>query len=619
MNIGGLLLYIGFISALLTTIFLFFKQIKISVWSARIAALSTTASVLFMAYAFVTLDFSIYYVWQFSSSSLPILYRLAAMAVGESGTYLVWAWLSTIVTFIYLEQRQKSREMLDCMYAFGICTLLLLLTIMVDPFRSIFLTEGATLPTAGYAISPALMDILMPIHVLTAFIAYAFALIPAASSAAYLTHGGRLDVKNQLRLSWLFLSICMLVGGIWANRMLGWAGFWQWDPIQSMALATWLLITAALHASVRFKTGEYRRLYPLLCMFSFVGCIQATFVARSGIYDSIHSYLESPTTLLLFGFMVIAVIFSILLAFLRGEKTESKSTDVLSAFAPQNTFYFTILILTLLAFVTFWGPNIQVLLRVMGYETMISPSFYNTFLYPLTIALAYLIGICIMYGRVQSLRIAYVALVFIVATVVLGIAASNHALVILPPALFIVGNVLFKMVRDLRLKKRVAFAHVGGVNLIHLGFGLILLGAVIASSFAVTSKFDYSFDEEGVHKENDGVGVKLVDFRVEQTGSDWLQIVDLELFYGGIHESMTSTYMKSRQFGFVSRPAVRYGMLSNTIVDLEGMLPCRLETGSIELIVKRYPLLNVLWIGSLLLIAGVLFTLAADVMRKRKG
>ncbi|MHC1572336.1 MAG: hypothetical protein ACXQTL_06270, partial [Methanosarcinales archaeon] len=97
MNIGGLLLYIGFVSTLLTTIFLFFKWTRIGLWTARIAVLSITLSLLFMAYAFVTLDFSIYYVWQFSSSSLPIFYRLASMIVGESGTYLLWAWLSTLL------------------------------------------------------------------------------------------------------------------------------------------------------------------------------------------------------------------------------------------------------------------------------------------------------------------------------------------------------------------------------------------------------------------------------------------------------------------------------------------------------------------------------------------
>ena len=617
MNIGGLLLYIGFVSTLLTTIFLFFKWIRIGLWTARIAALSTTLSLLFMAYAFVTLDFSIYYVWQFSSSSLPIFYRLASMIVGECGTYLLWAWLSTLLTFIYMENR-KRRAVFDCIYAFGICTFLLFLTIIVDPFRSIFLTEGATLPTAGNAISPALMDILMPIHILTAFVAYAFALIPAASSIAYLTHGGRLDVRNQLRLSWLSLSICMVVGGIWANRMLGWNGFWQWDPIQSITLGTWLLLTAALHAAARFRRGEYQRLYPLLSIFSFIGCIQITFVARSGIYDSIHSYLHSSTTPFLIGFILIAMIASILLVFLRGEERESKPASTLSVLAPQNTFYFTILILIILAFVSFWGPNIQALLRLMGYNTVISSSFYNTFLYPLTIALAYLTGLCIVYGRARTRRIAYVTVLFIIATILFGLTIPDDAIIVLPPALFILGNVLFKMIRDLRLKSRVASLHLTGIDLIHLGFGLVLLGSVIASSFAVTSSFSYSFEDEGVYKEVDGVGVKLLDFRVEKIGSDWLQIVDLELFYGDIRESMTATYMKSRQFGFISRPAVRYGMLSNIIVDMEGMLPCRLETGGVELVVRRYPLLNLLWIGCVFLIGGLLLTLAAEFMHKRR-
>ncbi|RZN15549.1 MAG: hypothetical protein EF812_02100 [Methanosarcinales archaeon] len=619
MNIGGALLYTSFIFTVLAVIFLIIKQVKIGLWSAGIAAVSITASVLALSYAFVSLDFSTYYVWMFGSDVLTIGYRLAAMLVGQDGTYLVWAWLSILITFINLKRHRQNTNQYDSIYALAACSFLLLLTIIMNPFRSVLIGEGASIPAIGNSINPALVDILMPIHIFTAFAAYAFALVPAAVSIAYLTTGKKHRIKDYLRLSWLFLSISIILGGIWANRLLGWTGFWQWDPIQSVTLATWLLITAALHAEIRFNVGEYRRLFPLLCIYSFIGCICITFVARSGIYNSIHTFLETPTFLVLLIFILIIIIISALFALLFSEKIAIKSSPLSSAFAPYNTFYFTILLLIVLAFIAFWGPNICLVLQYMGYRTVVSTEFYNGMLYIPTILLAYLTGICMLYGKVKNKIIAYVTAIFLIINTILVFATQySPVILILPAFFFITSNTLFRIVHDTRIKNRTVFIHRAGVGIIHLGFGFALLGAVVSMSLSTVDNFSFALNEENVYKENADVCVKLLDFKVNKVGSNWIQTANIELTEGDRTNNLTATFMKHRQFGFVSRPAVKYSLLSATIVDLKGMPPCRLETGHVDLVVNRYPLLNVLWAGCTLLLAGVILTLLSRFMRRRR-
>jgi cytochrome c-type biogenesis protein CcmF len=640
MNMGNMLLYASLLSACSAAVYLFTGRIKTSILLIRTAAFTATLSVLLLASAFVFLDFSLFYVWQHSSAELPIFYRLAAILVGQEGTFLIWAWLSLMVVLLYTElHRIRNRTaMITIVYALIGCAFLLVLTITMTPFRSIFAVGGASLPPTGNGISPELMDILMPLHIFTTFIAYAFALIPAAMSLAYLTKRENMpDSKNFLRLAWLFLSICMISGGIWANRLLGWNGFWQWDPIQTISMAVWLLLTAALHAVVRFNSGEYKKLFPLLCIGTFLGSLYMTLIARSDIFGSIHSFPGTPTWWMIVVFIAIVIVFSFMLALRRGvpEKTTSDSIHI---FKPSNTFYFTLLILIMMAFIAFWGPTLYLILGYMGRAIIIPMEFYNILFYPLIVLLSYLIGICMLYGRVNNRTLAYVCIIYFTVSIILAVAVpyGTHAVAAshtgssfekilgsisvtsyIPVFFFVTGSVIFKIVRDLRVKNKTASIHLNGINLIHVGFVFIVLGAILSTSFATTHNFSYSLAEKGVFKEDGGMVLRFLDFRVEQVGSDWYQIVDVEVIDDKEYTT-TAVFLKSRQFGYITRPTVRRGLLSDTQVEFQGSLPHQIELETIEVKVKKQPFASLMWSGCVLMIAGVLLTLSSDVIR-RKG
>ncbi len=640
MNIGNMFLYISLLSACSAAVYMFTGRIKTSIQLIRIAAFTATLAVLLLAFAFVFLDFSLFYVWQHSSAELSVFYRLAAILVGQEGTFLIWAWLSLIVVLLYTQLHgiHDRTAMITDVYALIGCAFLLVLTIIMTPFRSIFLVAGASMPISGNSISPELMNILMPLHIFTTFIAYAFAIIPAAMSLAYLTKRENMpDSKNYLRIAWLFLSICMITGGIWANRLLGWNGFWQWDPIQALSMAVWLLLTAALHAVVRVNVGEYKRLFPLLCIGTFLGSLYMTLLARSDVFGSIHSFPGTPTWWMIVVFIAIVIVFSLMLALRRvePEQTTSGSIHILK---PSNTFYFTILILIIMAFIAFWGPTVYLILGYMGRAIIIPMEFYNILFYPLIVVLSYLTGICMLYGRVKNQTLAYVVIIYFTISIILGIAvpygthdvAASHTgsffeeilgsisvTSYIPAFFFVTGSVIFKIMRDLRLKNKTASIYLNGINFIHVGFVFIVLGAILSTSFATTHHFNYSLSEKGVYKEDGGIGLRFLDYRVEQYGSDWYQIVDVEVFDYKEYKA-TPVFLKSRQFGFITRPAVRRGLLSDTKIEFQGSLPHQIELETIEINVKKQPFASLIWGGCVLLIAGVLLTLSADVIRKKE-
>ncbi|HUW67672.1 MAG TPA: cytochrome c biogenesis protein CcsA [Candidatus Nanoarchaeia archaeon] len=639
MNIGNLLLFISLLSTCLAAVFIFKNQIKTSILLIRIAAASITLSVMFLTYAFIFLDFSLYYVWQHSSAELSVLYRIAAILVGQEGTFLIWAWLSLLIVLTHVElygMNERTNKIIN-MYAIIGCTFLLILSIIMTPFRSIYLVGDATLPSIGNSISPELTTILMPLHIFTAFAAYGFALIPAAMSLAYLTERDNMPkIKNYLRLTWLFLSICLISGGFWANRLLGWNDFWQWDPLQSATMCVWLLSTASLHAVVRFNAGEYKRLLPLLCIGVFLSSLFTTLVARSDVFGSIHSFPGTPTWWMIVIFIAAVFVISLILA-LKFDIQEERYSERIHVFKPSHTFYFTILILIIMAFIVFWGPVVYLILYFMGKDITISKEFYNSLFYPLVLVLTYLTGICMLYGRVKNKTLAYVCIIFFVMSVILslGIPFNTHTVVesqtgyffgkifgsisllsFLPAFFFVTGNVIFKMLKDFKIKNRTASLHLTGINFIHLGFVFIIMGAILSTSFSTTYNFKYNISEKDTYKENGDIGVRFLDYDVKQIGADWVQFLDVEVNDGRKYNA-TSVFLKSNQFGYISRPAIKHGLLFDTRIEFQGSLPHLVQIEAINVKIKKQPFASLIWIGSLLMIAGVIFTISSDVMRRK--
>jgi cytochrome c biogenesis factor len=347
--------------------------------------------------------------------------------------------------------------------------------------------------------------------------------------------------------------------------------------------------------------------------------LYTTLVARSDIFGSIHSFPGTPTWWMLLIFIVIVVFYSVIYALKHDISLTTVTGGFREVFEPQNTFYFTIVILLIMIFISLWGPTVYIILYYTGKAVILPPEYYNFFFFCLILALTYLTGVCMLYGRVKDNTLSIVVMFYFAVSLVLVIAIPSgvNVLLYLSAFFFVIASIIFKMIKDLKVKNKKIAIHLTGINLIHAGFIFLILGALLSTSFATVHTFHYSLDEKGVYKEDNGLGVRFIDYDVEYTDTDWVQTLNVEVIDSGTYE-MKSLFWKSLQYGFIAKPGVRHGLLGDIQLDFQGSSctpSIRIE--NIEFSVKKYPFASLLWGGGILLIVGVMFTIAAAVMRRK--
>lgn len=275
-------------------------------WSIRTIAVLLTASVALLTYYFVKSDFSIMYVWQFSSLSLPLIYKISAVWAGQDGTFLLWAWCIFVYTWWISEIRGWGRPFVR---KAQFVTLLvgmyfLTLTLMVSPFRTVYafypdLTPEFVATIDGNGLNPLLQDPWMAVHPPIVFIAYAAVTIPLSAALVYLFTGEREwepFTRQWNRFAWLFLTLGIAIGGFWSYKVLGWGGYWAWDPVETSSFIPWLTLSGLMHASVQYRRkGAFKFFSPFLAVVTFFLVVYATFITRSGLWESVHAFAETTT------------------------------------------------------------------------------------------------------------------------------------------------------------------------------------------------------------------------------------------------------------------------------------------------------------------------------------
>ncbi|RMF58378.1 MAG: heme lyase CcmF/NrfE family subunit, partial [Calditrichaeota bacterium] len=259
--------------------------------------LFTIASLLILAlaHAFVTRDFSLEYVAHYSSRTLPMFYTVAAVWAGQAGSLLLWAWLLTMFAAIVVWQnRHKNRELLPYVLAVMLFTAFFFFGLMVyatSPFKAL------PRPVAdGNGLNPMLQNVGMVMHPPTLYLGYVGFIVPFAFAIAALVTK-RLDaqwIRSTRRwtlFAWLFLTLGNLFGAKWAYVELGWGGYWAWDPVENASLMPWLTGTAFLHSvMIQEKRGMLKVWNLALVIITFALTIFGTFITRSGIISSVHSF-----------------------------------------------------------------------------------------------------------------------------------------------------------------------------------------------------------------------------------------------------------------------------------------------------------------------------------------
>ncbi len=343
-------------------------------------------------------DFSIEYVAAYTSRNLPVFYTWSAFYAGQKGSLLFWAIvLATFSAAAVLMNRGRYRELMP--YVTGVLLVTITFFVAVMVFASNPFEKLGFIPQDGRGLNPQLQNPGMVIHPPLLYFGYISIAVPFAFAVAALI-SGKLDtgwlqaIRRWTILSWLFLSVGVVLGMWWAYVELGWGGYWAWDPVENASLMPWLTMTAFLHSvMIQEKRGMLKKWNLGLIIGSFLLSIFGTFITRSGVISSVHSFAQSNVGWFFLVFLVLAGVaaFSLLAYRWPALAAEAKLESMVSR---EAAFLFNNLIFIVITFSVFWGTLFPVLSEaVRGTKVTVGAPFFNQVNIPLGLLLLLLTGI----------------------------------------------------------------------------------------------------------------------------------------------------------------------------------------------------------------------------------
>src|SRR5512133_1610399 len=480
------------------------RRLVASARNALLASFGATAvASIVLLNAFRTRDFSFAYVAEHSSKALPFPYVYTAFWGGQEGSLLLWLLVLTgIGSAAIAFNRRLTTEVLPWTVPVlgGVATFFALLLVFV---ASPFATQVA--PADGAGLNPSLQNPYMMIHPPLLYLGYVGLTIPFAFAAGALL-SGRFDerwivaTRRWTILAWTALGIGILLGAKWAYEEVGWGGYYAWDPVENAALMPWLASTAFLHSvMVQEKKNMLRVWNAVLVSLAFCLSLFGTFLTRSGVISSIHSFTQSSIGPWLLGFIAVVAAFSTVLIFWRLPLLRTK-TRLESLASREAAFLYNNLLLVALTLTVLWGVAFPLLSElVRGEKITVGPPYFDFFLRVLGLPLLLLMGIGpLVAWRRSSLRAlgasliwpAVVALVTGVLLLALGAGSSVPGLVAYTFCAFVLAAIALEFIRGTRARKTLgdatwlgAFSSLVGRNrrryggyVVHAAIVLLALG-----------------------------------------------------------------------------------------------------------------------------------------------
>ncbi|MBA2392957.1 MAG: heme lyase CcmF/NrfE family subunit [Ktedonobacteraceae bacterium] len=399
----ALILAIGFA---LYTIFAALLGVKRNMPQLITSALRSTLVVTFflllastaLVVSFLTHDFGVRYVAAQSDLSMPWYYVAAAFYGGQEGSLLYWALMLSVFSAIFVFTSKRAPTALIPYIAATLMGIeiffLLLLSTISNPFARMPIA-----PADGNGLNPLLMDPGMLVHPPMLLMGYMSFSVPFAFAVAALITG-RLNsdwlraIRRWTLASWSIQTLGLILGAWWAYHVLGWGGYWSWDPVENAALLPWLTATAFLHSTMVQERRGMLKVWNLgLVIASFALSIFGTFEVRSGVISSVHSFAYSDIGAYFLVFLAIILIFSSGL-FLFRLPTLRPEQEFDSVVSREGMFLFNNLLLLGITFAVLWGTIFPLISAVVRQQTMtVGPPFYNQVIGPLAAILIVAMGV----------------------------------------------------------------------------------------------------------------------------------------------------------------------------------------------------------------------------------
>ncbi|MCL5743267.1 MAG: cytochrome c biogenesis protein CcsA, partial [Acidobacteria bacterium] len=356
-----------------------------------------------LVYALFTGDFRMAYVAAHSNRTMPVLYKFAAWWGGQEGSLLFWSWLlSCYSAVVVFSNRRKHRDMMPYVTAvlMGIQTFFLVLNnFVVSPFQVLSLDKLITAVPDGNGLNPLLQYPAMAIHPPMLYLGYVGFAVPFAFAMGSLITRQPGDqwihtTRRWTLVTWLFQSCGILLGAAWAYHVLGWGGYWGWDPVENASLLPWLSGTAFLHSvMMQEKKGMMKVWNMVLVSATFFLCIFGTFLTRSGVVSSVHAFAQSSIGKYFVVFLATGIAATVYLILDRLDYLKSESA-LESVISRESSFLFNNLILLASCFAVLWGTLFPVISEgVTGEKISLDSAWFNRLMIPIGLFLLFLTGV----------------------------------------------------------------------------------------------------------------------------------------------------------------------------------------------------------------------------------
>ena len=597
--------------------------------------------------ALLTHDFSLKYVASNTSANMPKIYVFAAFWGGQAGSMLFWALILSVYSCIAIwSVRDNARDLAP--WACGTLAAILVFFIATTCFKANPFDRLSFVPADGRGMNPQLQNPGMAIHPPNLYLGYVATTIPFAFAIAALVTR-KLDaawlqiVRRWSLISWFFLTVGITLGMWWAYVELGWSGYWAWDPVENASFLPWLTGTAYLHSiMIQEKRGMLRKWNVVLVVTTFLLAIFGTFLTRSGIVESVHSFAQSPVGTWFGTFFFVTTAATIYFVATRLKDLQA-TAELESMVSREAAFLYNNLVLVGIAFSVLWGTLFPILSEwVRGSKITVGPPFFNTVNIPLGLLLLALTGVgpLIAWRRASTSNlkrqfIVPVATGLTTGALLLALGMRNfHALVAYTLVGFVSGTILQEFYKGIGARRSIhgdslPMAVVRLVARNRRRYGGYIVHAGIVVLFAAFAGLAFKKDHDVQLRA--GESKELIDplghrwrfvsqgVSTSETLNRFVTGVGLEVFRDGVRQGIVTSEKrqhfdsnKNAQF----EPSTEVGIRTSAKMDLYVVL-AGVRDDTAELRISFNPLVVWVWIGGMVMAIGGLIVMWPQSERRR--
>ncbi len=571
--------------------------------AALAVSLLSILATLILAQLLITSNFDVDYVAHYTSLETPFIYKITALWAGQSGSLLFWLFTLSVYAVITILQNQRSQHKIMPWVMIVMTTVQLFFLILINYVSNPFIpTEADFVVANGLGLNPLLQNITMAFHPPMLYLGYVGFTIPFSFSIAAMAERDMnalwmRTVRQWLLFVWLMLSIGIILGGWWAYQELGWGGYWAWDPVENVSFIPWLLCTAFLHSSiVQRKNNSLINWNYVLVGLMFSSTIYGTFITRSGVLMSVHSFSNGPIG----RYLLVGLFTSLYIFLIVGWKNENyfkQSRKISNLSGTFGLFTMNNILLSISAFVILIGTSYPIYFEVVNHKQIsIGRGFYDQLVGPIFLIIIFLMILGVN-TKVKATNIKTVfeqenlnliiSLVFSFVLSFFVIFKSSVAITFVL-SLWLIVSIIHKTIKFITNKSKFGSdkTYWSG-QIAHFGIAVLSIGIIMNMTQSYSDEYEVKSGEivNFANEKFSVGGINIDEF-------DEKKIISLNILnHNKVITPAINIFKNSFQQG-ISTPGVDRGIFSDTYITIKSI-----EDEKLKLIFKKNMGIQIIWIG----------------------